>query len=362
MTLLDRYLIRKYFVNFLLAAAAFIVIFLVVDLIENIDDFLNKGASLYATTVYYLYYIPYIISLTLPVCLLLACLFTLGNMSQHNEIMAQKSAGVSLYRLFLPLFIIGLMMSVFAGLLNESIVPWCNTNRLDLKRANYDLVKKQENKTRKSTETNLPIWDDQNRVVTISTYNSSKMTGRNVTVLIEDSAVIKHRYDASEMIWRNDHWTFVDVKERIFGDSIKEPYHEYDTLNIELNFKPEDLIDMDKQPEEMRYSELKAFIEQREEIGGDVRKWIVELYLKISYPFASFIIILFGAPIAAQKRRSGTAVGIGISLLVCFIYFIFIRTGQVMGHQGDLPPWLAAWIGNIVFGTAGLIGLIKTRK
>jgi lipopolysaccharide export system permease protein len=362
MTLLDRYLIKKFIVNFILATAAFVVIFLVVDLIENIDDFLNKNATLHATVIYYLHYIPYIISLTLPVCLLLSCLFSLGNMSQHNEIMAQKSAGVSLYRLFIPLFVIGLMMSIAAWILNESIVPWCNQNRLDLKRANYDLTRAAENKKKKSTENNLTIQDDKNRTVTISTYIGKKQLGKNVSILTFDGPILKHRFDARELLWQKDHWTLVEVTERMFKDSI-ETLVRHDTLKaVDLNFGPDDLGELEKQPEEMRYSELKAFVKQREEIGGDVRKWVVELYLKISYPFASFIIILFGAPIAAQKRRSGTAVGIGISLLVCFVYFIFIRTGQVMGHQGTLPPWLAAWIGNIVFGTAGLFALFKTRK
>jgi lipopolysaccharide export system permease protein len=361
MTLLDRYLVKKFFVNFILATAAFVVIFLVVDLIENIDDFLNKGATLYVTALYYLYYIPYIISLTLPVCLLLACLFSLGNMSQHNEIMAQKSAGISLYRLFIPLFIIGLLMSAVAGLLNESIVPWCNKNRLDLKSANYDLAKAAESQKKKKTENNLTI-QDKNRIVTISTYISKTKTGRNISILNFNDAVLVHRFDARELVWLDEKWVLVDVTEMIFNDS-GDTFLEHDTLKtIELNFEPDDLGELETQPEEMRYSELQAFVKQREEIGGDVRKWVVELYLKISYPFASFIIILFGAPIAAQKRRSGTAVGIGISLMVCFIYFILIRTGQVMGHQGDLPPWLAAWIGNIVFGTAGILGLIKTRK
>ena len=84
-------------------------------------------------------------------------------------------------------------------------------------------------------------------------------------------------------------------------------------------------------------------------IGSEARKWIVELYLKISYPFANFIIVLFGAPLAARKRRGGNAVGIGISLLVCFIYYFFVHTGRVIGHQGTFPPLFAAWLGNIIF-------------
>jgi lipopolysaccharide export system permease protein len=72
--------------------------------------------------------------------------------------------------------------------------------------------------------------------------------------------------------------------------------------------------------------------------------------------------VLFGAPLAAKKRRSGPALGFAISLLISFVYFMFLRTGQVLGHKGDLSPWLAAWIGNIVFGVGAIFILIKTKK
>jgi lipopolysaccharide export system permease protein len=129
----------------------------------------------------------------------------------------------------------------------------------------------------------------------------------------------------------------------------------------DLRFKPENLLELQKKPEEMSYIELDKFVDEMHAIGAEARKWVVELYFKISYPFANFIIVLFGAPLAARKRRSGSAVGIGISLLVCFIYFLFIRTGQVMGHQGSLTPLVGAWFGNIIFAAAGLFTLFKAR-
>jgi len=111
----------------------------------------------------------------------------------------------------------------------------------------------------------------------------------------------------------------------------------------------------------MSYPELNKFIDEMNAIGAEAKKWIVELNLKISYLFANFIIVLFGAPLAARKRRSGNAVGIGISLLVCFIYYFFVHTGRVLGHQGSLAPIFAAWLGNIIFIFAGIFALIKAR-
>jgi lipopolysaccharide export system permease protein len=137
----------------------------------------------------------------------------------------------------------------------------------------------------------------------------------------------------------------------------------YDTLIYEPSeIVPQDLLDLEIMPEEMNYTELSRFIDKMIALGADARRWKVDLHLKISYPLANFIIVLFGAPLAAKKRRSGPALGFAIALLISFIYFLFIRTGQVMGHKGSLSPWLAAWIGNIVFGVGALFMLFRERK
>jgi lipopolysaccharide export LptBFGC system permease protein LptF len=84
--------------------------------------------------------------------------------------------------------------------------------------------------------------------------------------------------------------------------------------------------------------------------------------MKISFPFANFIIVLFGAPLASGRKRTGKALGFGLSLLICFVYYGFIKAGQVLGREAMLPPLLAAWIGNAIFGAMGIFFLVKARK
>ena len=357
-TVLDHYILRKFIINLLISAGAFIIIFLVVDLIENIDKFIDGKAGITLVFMYYLYYIPYIINLTLPISMLLSCLFTLGNMSQHNEIVAQKSAGISLYRIFTPLFILAFFISIGAGLFSEFVVPWTNQNRLDIFR--YDIQKHP--KLQGSRRNDIYLQDIANRKISIAFFNGTTNKATQVSLQYFNGRQLVKRIDAKTMNWVDNTWVLHDVVERVFKDTVVT-VSKYDQLiETDLKFKPESLLELQKQPEEMSFLELETFIKEMTSIGAEVRKWIVELYLKISYPFANFIIILFGAPIAAHKRRSGTAVGIGLSLLICFIYFLFIRMGQVMGHQGTLSPWLGAWLGNIIFGTAGLYTLIAARK
>jgi len=358
MTILDRYLIRKFLFNLLFASIAFVVVFLVVDLIENVDKFIDRDTGIAKVLLYYGYYIPYIISLTLPVSMLLACLFALGSMSQHNEIVAQKSSGISLYRIFMPLFVLGLIISVLSGFFNEIVVPEANEQRMDLYR--YEI---QNNpRSEGSKRNNIFLQDSKNRKVSIAFFNGLTDEALNVSVQYFNGAALSRRIDAKKMKWIDRHWVLFDAVERVFHDTTESVSTLAEWAPDDFEFKPENLLELQKQPEEMSYTELKEFVNEMQKIGNVVRKWDVELDLKIAYPFANFIIILFGAPIAAHKRRSGTAIGIGISLMVCFIYFLFIRTGQVLGHEGTLSPALGAWMGNIIFGVAGIYTLLKVRK
>ena len=94
----------------------------------------------------------------------------------------------------------------------------------------------------------------------------------------------------------------------------------------------------------------------------DVARWQVDYYSKISFPFASVIVVLFGVPFSSIKRRGGVGVQLGISLLICFIYLIIMKVSQVFGYNGDMNPLLTAWLANIIFFLAGVYNLWRVPK
>ena len=356
--LLDRYILKTFLLNLFIGLMAWIVIFLVVDMIENISRFIDNKASLEQFLLYYLYYIPYIINLTLPIAMLLSALFTLNIFAQHNEVVAQLSSGVSLYRLLAPLFILAFMISIGAGFFNELIVPEANQQRFDILR--YDVQKKA--RPSQKSRSNIYLQDSANRAVNVKFFNGKTRQGRNVSIKTYAGSVMTERLDARIFIWKEDHWQLKDGRVRQFKDQRESMSVFKDTLLHHLRIKPQDLILMQKKPEEMSFVELNKFIGELKAIGADVRKWLVERHLKIAFPLANFIVVLLGAPLASRKRRGGMGLNFGISLLVTFIYFIIIRTGQVLGYRGVLNPVLGAWLGNLIFMTLGLISLLRVRK
>jgi lipopolysaccharide export system permease protein len=107
---------------------------------------------------------------------------------------------------------------------------------------------------------------------------------------------------------------------------------------------------------------MEEFIENQRRAGQDVSRWLVAFYSKVSFPFASVIVVLFGVPFSSQKRRGGVGVQLGISLLICFVYLIVMKVSQVFGYNGDVHPLLTAWMANILFAAGAVVVILRVRK
>lgn len=355
---LSRYLLKKFLVNLVVALTGWIVIFVVINMIEKISTFVDNNASMEQFFLFYLYFIPYIISLTLPIAMLLAVLFAVSNLAQNNEIVAQLSSGISLYRILTPLFISAFLISIASGFFNEYVVPESNQRRLDLER--YEIKNNPRNSGKFNN--NIYVQDKENRKIAIKYFNGKKNEGREVSFQTFDSSTMIERIDGKTMLWRDSTWAVSGVTVRRFTDDNELVFNLDDTTITDSRIRPENLINIQKKPEEMSFVELNTFIEELQAIGANPRKWIVERHLKIALPFANFIVVLIGAPFASRKRRGGIGLSFGLSLLISFSFFIIIRFGQVLGHQGTLEPFLAAWLGNLIFLLLGLYTLLTVQK
>ncbi|NOY76581.1 MAG: LPS export ABC transporter permease LptG [Calditrichaeota bacterium] len=358
MKILDRY-ISKQFLNVLLfTLIAFIAIFLIVDLIENLDRFIDKRVPYLLVIEYYIYYLPNIFTLVLPVAMLLASLLSIGQFSRYNEITAMKSTGISLYRVALPLIVIGFLVSLGALIFNESIVPEANRAKFKIQRLYLDKIPPQIYYRR----SNIAILEGQHQRVTIRLYDGEKKTAYNVSIQTFRSGTLISRIDAEKMVWKNNHWELQNGYFRIFSGDKETLSHFRVKDDLKFSFLPKDLDKTQKKPEEMNFFELRTFIEKMREAGVDPTKWLVDLQFKLAFPLTNLIIVLFGIPLAATSRRSGPALGFGLSLIIVFIFFGMIKITQSLGHDGTLSPFWAAWFSDLFFGTVGIFLLVKARK
>lgn len=357
MKLIDKYVINRFFKYFFFALLAALVIYLVVDPIENLDDFMEKGVPKREIVRYYVLFIPYIIYLTFPVAVLLATMFAIGSLTSSNELLAMTASGVSLYRHLGWLLLFGFLLSSGIFWLGETVVIIGNQERMAIwrqqvrKRGDWRLMEQGQ----------VYLEESHNRILHMDRYQPRTKTGFGVDLFTIDNGRIRERLTARQMNWNGDTWVFHDIVKRKFVNE-QEFLSRTERLDVPLQLIPEDMIELKVEPEEMGITDLRKFVERIRMTGGVATQWIVDVHSKVAMPMAGVIIILFGVPISAVRRRSGLIFGVTVSLLIAFIYFGLMQTGKVLGYKEILNPFIAAWLGNIVFLVLGVFLLIRVPK
>ncbi|HEX9653638.1 MAG TPA: LPS export ABC transporter permease LptG [bacterium] len=358
MRILDRYILRRFCVAMVFAIAAFVLIVIFVDMVGNLAKFIDRDVPKTIILRYYLVYIPYIWILVMPIAMLLASIFSIGYMARQNELVAIKSVGVSLYRILSPPLLFSILVSLLAFAIGEQIVPVANQQKSEIETTYLEPAS-----GRGGTRASNIFWRDKiERRIFISQFDQTTQMAQKVSIQQYRGNQIIARLDAPRMQWQDSTWALLDGYQRIFTDDTEEaaPFELLHDRDIDIT--PDKIMQTRVQPEDMSYSELKFFTNEVKRNGGDPNRWLVDLYFKTSIPFANFIMVLFGAPLASNKKRSGAIFGVLTSLLISFIYYGFNKFIQTLGQNGTVEPLLAAWVANAVFLAAGIWLMVVTRK
>lgn len=358
---LDRYIIFQFIKNLLFALLCFIIIFILVDLFENLDKFIDNKMPFSLVLDYYINFIPEIVRLISPISMLLATLFTVGSMINYNEIIAVKNAGISLMRFMAPFMAVAMIVTGISIYFNNWIVPEANKKKFYIER---NFMKK--NKTTVNLN-RLYFQDTKNQLILIDQFTEIDLSANRVAIQLfkpDSLTQLVKRVDAPKMRWIDNSWVLINAVERTFTDS-SETLLRYDSIKVsdiaglnKINLVPGQIVKKQLKPDEMNYNELDDFIESMRRGGQAVDRQLVDFYSKISFSFSNLIVVIFGMSISTgSKRRKGLALQFGISILVSFVYLGFVKISQSFGYNGDLNPLLTAWLANIAFAGFGGINL-----
>ncbi len=318
MNILDRYLLKRYFAYFFGAIIVFLSIFFLVDLVEKIDNFLDYNLSFVQILYYYFYIIPWFIHISIPMSALIAVVFSLGKLIKFNEFVAMKSSGISLYRIAVPLLIIGLLTSICAFEFGDRIVV---PSHQELSEFKNEYMTHQFHKKKDKIQRNIYLQLENGSILNIRSFNINRGHGKYVTIQKVKNGILKERFDAKNIYWQNKRWILTKVQVRKF-EKADEKFTFNDSLKITLGIKPNDLLQRNIDPENMTFVQLRKFINKLQNLGINSIKWEVNLFFKTALNFTSFIVILFGISIVTFQTRSGSSgVGIALSLMIIFIYY-----------------------------------------
>lgn len=356
MRILDRLVARTFiriFVLFVLGAPA---LFVLGDMTERLHRYLDQGLSMVAILHGYLFQLPQYVLWSFPVAALIASVFTVQGMTVHREVVAAKAGGISFHRLVFPIILVGVLLTGAALYLTE-MVPRANKRSGQIFRSEDP---------RREWRSDFVYRADDGR--TLSARRLTRADGRMSGVVIETGGREPNSHmvhlTAAEAIWDSTSgvWTLRNGYMRRFSDDGREVAFKFDALQpFEFTERPDELVDRPPAEDEMTYAEMGRLATIIEGSGGEARKLRVERQLKLAIPVATFVIVLFGCPLATSAKRGGAAYGIGLALASVLVYMSLFKVAVALGSSGAVDPILAAWTPNAVFLLAGMFLLARVR-
>lgn len=343
---------------YLLGVLGFALFFVIANAFEKIDVFVDNRASIGLILRYYALDSVYNMVLVSPIAFLLSIFLVFGQLTRYNEITAMKTAGLSLYRIFIPVFLVGLFISAGSWWVGDAVVPGANKE----KKAIYNEKIRGRAPRTGGIRMNLNYLGPDGRIWAIRRFDGRRREMQELVLQVFDGGRIVRRVDARSAVWRGDHWIFRDGVVRTFSQS-SETAAPFDSTRLdELTETPDDLSRDEADPAQMSGKELGAFVDRLGQSGRPTAKYETDRHLKIAYPMVNFMVALLALPMATRLRRGGIAIGFAFSFLLFLVNIALVRLGQILGHNGQIPPLMAAWMGNIVFGIAGLVLLVRVQK
>ena len=360
---IDKYLIRQFLTILSISLIGILSIFMIVDVVENLDRFIDASIPVNIIVRYYLYSCPWFINIGLPMAVLISTIFTVGFLSKRNELTAMKSAGISLYRIATPLILSATLISIGSFFFEDQLVTFGNQKRYQIEKEH---VVKLRKKTYQARKRNIFFQKSNQFHIAIDRYIEKQKKALGVTIQFLENGQLSKRIDSNWMIWDDKAglWKAHIYAIREFhpdGFEAKVYSSRGDTL-LAIDFFPEDISREAISPDERNYVQLKQFIGELVDSGVDTTRWQVNLHAKISFAFTNLIVVLFSFPLVASKPKGGLAFGAGMCVFVIFGYYAFIRFGQTLGYKGIMEPFMSAWLGNLVFSIGGIGLLFYIRK
>ena len=342
---IDIYIIKKFLGTFFYAIALIISIAMVFDVSENLDEFISKDAPMHAIIFdYYLNFIPYFANLFSSLFTFIAVIYFTSKMAYNTEIIAILSSGVSYGRLMRPYMIAAFVIATFSYTLGNYIIPPANKKRIEFRNTFID-------SNRSYLERNIHRQLSPGVYIYMQSYNASNDVGYKFTIEKFDKGELKSKLTADYIKWdrENKKWVINNyVIRNIDG------YHESITTGVKidstLNMLPEDYRIVKNIVETMALPRLNKEIKDMKLRGVNSVSYEIEKHKRISGPFSAFILTLIGASLASRKVKGGIGFHLGLGILFSFSYIMFMQVSTVFATSGSVPPALAAWIPNFIFG------------
>lgn len=342
---LDWYIIKKFLGTFVFMIVLIISIAVVFDINEKIDKFMTNNASLKSIIIdYYLNFIPYYTNLFSPLFVFLAVIFFTSKMANNSEIIAILSNGISFKRLLKPYMISAFVIAMFTFVFGSFIIPPANATRIDFEQKYVDPRKK------KTGDRDIQFKVGPGTIVYFDNFDLESNTGYNFSMDHFNELELDSRLTAQTIKYDSAYkWTISNYQIRSF-EGIHETITTGNTIDTTLQIVPNDFIIAATDQQLMTSPQLRRYIKSQKERGmGNIQPFQIEYHSRIAIIFSAFILTIIGASLSARKVKGGMGLNIGLGLALSMAYILFMTVSSTFAVKGNMSPFIAAWVPNIIF-------------
>jgi len=356
---IDWYILKKFLTTFFFSLILLTTISTVIDISEHTDDFADSGLTANQIIMqYYVGFIPHIVAMLFPLFVFISVIFFTSKMANLSEFIAILSSGVSLQRILRPYWVGGILLGSILWYANAYIIPKANTIRTTFE-AKYTKIALPQ-----TTNGGIYMRTDSFSYAGMRYYDTTSKAGGNLFMETISGNQVIYNLRADNFTWDTSKrkWKLNGVVERRLNGLTEDVSFEYEVFK-KLPFLPSELKRDEFLQARMISPDLQRRI-QKERLRGSetVKELEMENAHRTATPVAVVLLTLIGAILACRKIRGGSGVHLAMGIIICAVFILADRFSTIFSTKGDLDPYLAAWIPNVIFGGLTLYLYKKAPK
>ena len=357
LSILDRYILRKYLGTFALLLLLFIPIGITVHLAEKIGKILDNEVPLMEVMKYLYDFTIYFANLLFPLFLFLSVIWFTSKLANNTEIIAFLSSGVSYYRFLRPYIIGATIVCIAALIFSMYLAPKASKGFNEF---GYTYIKGGQERDKSNVYTQI----DENNYIYVSYFNMKEKIGSNFTLEHFEGNKMTYKIAATQIKFneKDSTYSLFSYTKRKIGETsdILERSQRLDTV---FSFDLEDLTPVSYIAETLSFTELNDFIKKEKARGSsNISRYEVVRYKRWSLPVSAYILTIIAVAVSSVKRRGGMGANLAIGISIGMVFIFFDKVFGTMAEQSSFSPFIATWFPNIVFGILAIYLLRNAKR
>ena len=343
MKILQRYLLQLFFPVFVITILFFILLLQLGDLFLNLAQYLQNHVR-FVTLLRVMYlYLPKCISFAMPLSVLFASSYTMGNMYAKNELTSIFASGMPLAVLVAPLVLCGFLLSIGMFYFEDRILIRFQKQKIALVNS---ILEPEQN----LNSSDVVILSDSGKIVYFADYydDTQKELSNVLIVMRSESGDISTIIKGDFARWQTDHWEVMDKSVYTFTDEYEVLYQ--DSIDEKLFSEPPETFQRNiTSIDEMTIAQAKVFINSLKKMGLPYHEYLSQYYRRFSFPFTAFIVLFFSVSVGGRFKKNILLMSLLFSLALAILYYVTEMMTMLFAKWEYISPLAGAFLPFLIF-------------